>query len=106
MIEALGNIVREGCDFANCHEMVKALAVGQGVHLYNQPTPSNLAVLYSLPLGLEFAKDLNKLMQKASNGSEVSLISMLQELYQNHLPFSDEMDHSFHMTFISSMSQI
>jgi len=102
MIKALGSIVWEGCDFANCHEMVKALAVGQGLHLYNQPTPSNLAVLYSLPLGLEFAKDLNKLVQKAS---EDSLISMLQELHQNHLPFSDEMDHICAKIVISKLSE-
>jgi len=96
MIEAIGNIVRDGCDFANCHEMVKALANGQGVHLYNQPTSSNLTLLYKLPLASVFASDLSRLMSKSSNGSADELITMLQELHQKHLPFladDDEMDH-------------
>jgi len=104
MTEAIGNIVRDGCDFANCHEMVKALANDQGVHLYNQPTASNLTLLYSLPLASVFASDLNRLMSKASNGSAEELIIMLQELHQKHLPFlEDEMDHSCAKIVISKL---
>lgn len=106
MIEAIRNIVRDGCDFANCHEMVKALANGQGVHLYNQPTASNLALLYKLPLASVFASDLSRLMSKSSNGSAEELITMLQELHQKHLPFladDDEMDHSCAKIVISKL---